>query len=99
MKVEIKVAQTGLYNGQPWPPVGETIDLPDHVAVGMIANGQVEAVRGPSATKQEQVEEVAQAKDEAAGTAEVETRPAAVAEVEKRPATKATKSAKSAQKS
>lgn len=35
MKVNIKVRPTGTINGQPWPEVGETIDLPDVVAEGM----------------------------------------------------------------
>ncbi|NYD43937.1 hypothetical protein [Nocardioides panaciterrulae] len=48
MKVRIKVAQTGLYNGAPWPAVGKTIDLPDHVAKGMISAGHVEQASGGS---------------------------------------------------
>ena len=39
MKVKLTVAQTGLINGQPWPKVGAVVDLPDHVAQGMIDNG------------------------------------------------------------
>ena len=42
MKVRIKIRPTGLYNGQYWPKVGETIDLPDAVAVGMLKAKQVE---------------------------------------------------------
>lgn len=44
MKVQIKVRPTGAYNGQPWPQIGEQIELPDHVAVGMLASGLVTAV-------------------------------------------------------
>jgi len=42
MKVTIKVRPSGLYDGKPWPEVGKTIDLPEHVAEGMIAGGLVE---------------------------------------------------------
>jgi len=42
MKVKIRIRPTGAYNGEVWPEVGETIDLPDHVARGMAASGLVE---------------------------------------------------------
>ncbi|NUR81002.1 MAG: hypothetical protein HOQ21_11225 [Dermatophilaceae bacterium] len=45
MKVRIKVRPSGLINLREWPEVGETIDLPDDVAEGMIASGDVEAVK------------------------------------------------------
>jgi len=44
MKVIIRVRPTGLYNGSEWPAVGEEIDLPDHVAVGMLKAKQVRAI-------------------------------------------------------
>lgn len=43
--VRIKVRPTGLINGREWPPVGETIDLPDAVAEGMAGAGHVEIVK------------------------------------------------------
>lgn len=45
MKVRIEVQPTGAYNGAPWPAVGEVIDLPDHVALGMLNTGAVSAVK------------------------------------------------------
>jgi hypothetical protein len=35
MKVRIKVRPTGYINGQSWPAVGETMDLPQVVAESM----------------------------------------------------------------
>ena len=45
MQVRIEVRPTGGYNGAPWPAVGETIDLPEHVALGMLRAGHVSAVQ------------------------------------------------------
>jgi hypothetical protein len=44
MKVRILVRPTGLVSGQPWPKVGEVVDLPEHVADGMVHSGHVEPV-------------------------------------------------------
>jgi hypothetical protein len=44
VKVRIKHRPSGLYNGRYWPKVGETMELPDSVAAGMIAAKQVEQV-------------------------------------------------------
>lgn len=35
MKVRVKARPTGTINGQPWPEVGDTIDLPEVVVEGM----------------------------------------------------------------
>jgi hypothetical protein len=43
-KVRIIVRPTGLINGREWPEVGQTIDLPDAVADGMVEVGDVEVV-------------------------------------------------------
>jgi hypothetical protein len=51
MKVRIKVQPSGLLNAEPWPEVGETIDLPDAVAEEMIAAGALEAVKDKPAKK------------------------------------------------
>lgn len=32
----------GGINGGPWPPIGGTIELPDHVAAELIADGRAE---------------------------------------------------------
>jgi hypothetical protein len=42
MKARMKAHPSGLYNGQPWPEVGDVVDLPDHVAEGMIDAGHLE---------------------------------------------------------
>ena len=44
MKVRIEVRPTGSLDGIPWPEVGEVIELPDHVAIGMLNSGAVSAV-------------------------------------------------------
>lgn len=44
MKVRIKQRPSGAYNGAAWPEAGEVIDLPDHVAEGMLRAGQVAPV-------------------------------------------------------
>lgn len=44
MKVRIKRRPSGLYNGKPWPAVGEYIDLPVEAATTMAADGTIEAV-------------------------------------------------------
>jgi len=49
MKVTIKVRPTGGYNGAAWPKVGDTIDLPDHVAEGMISTGAAEKAKAAKA--------------------------------------------------
>lgn len=35
MKVRVKARPTGTINGEPWPEVGDTIDLPEVVVEGM----------------------------------------------------------------
>jgi hypothetical protein len=44
-KYTVKVQPLGLLNGNPWPEVGETIELPDAVAKGMVAAGHLEDVK------------------------------------------------------
>lgn len=41
MKVKVKVRPSGLVNGQQWPEVGTVLDVPDHIAEGMIAAGHL----------------------------------------------------------
>ncbi|WP_125777189.1 hypothetical protein [Antribacter gilvus] len=55
MKVRVKVRPSGLINGRVWPEVGETIDLPDSVVVGMLNAGQVEAVKAAPAEPEKAV--------------------------------------------
>ena len=45
MLVRIKAGLTGLYNGHVWPEVGETADVPDVVAIGLLNGGFAEAVK------------------------------------------------------
>lgn len=44
MKVRVINRPTGCIDGKAWPKKGETINLPDVVAEGMIAAGSVERV-------------------------------------------------------
>jgi hypothetical protein len=41
-KFVVKEQPSGLINGQVWPEVGESIDLPDEVAAGMVDSGVLE---------------------------------------------------------
>lgn len=66
MKVTVKVRPTGLYNGQEWPAVGESMDLPDLVADSMIGAGLVVAAKEAPKTEKRP-----------ASTDKVETRKAA----------------------
>lgn len=53
-KVKILVQPSGLINGVEWPEAGETIDVPEVVAVSMAEAGHVEIVK--PAAKTEKVE-------------------------------------------
>lgn len=89
MKVRIIVPQTGLYNGAPWPAPGETIDLPEHVAEGMIRNGHVENAKGKASDEAREAADKAAADLAAADVAlkaDTEAAEAAAAKVETRPA-------------
>lgn len=44
MKVRMKVAVSGTWNGQPWPPPGEVAERPDDQAEALIAGGMAERV-------------------------------------------------------
>lgn len=44
MKVRMKIAITGTRDGVRWPGVGGEIDLPDHEAMRLCANGRAEPV-------------------------------------------------------
>lgn len=47
MLVKMRREISGLRDGQPWPPVGGTIELPDDEAVGLVANRIAEPVYDP----------------------------------------------------
>jgi hypothetical protein len=60
MKVRIKTQPSGLFNGQPWPEVGEEIDVPDVVGADLCDSGvatpvaeKAKAEKRPAATKAE----------------------------------------------
>jgi hypothetical protein len=42
MKFVVKVRPLGLINGRDWPEVGESIDLPEDAAAGMVDSGVLE---------------------------------------------------------
>jgi hypothetical protein len=44
MNVRIRVQPTGLLNGKPWPAVGDTIVVPDVVAVDLLNANVAEPV-------------------------------------------------------
>ncbi len=45
MRIRMKVQMSGTRNGQPWPPVGEPVDLPTGEAQHLCASGIAEEVR------------------------------------------------------
>ncbi|MET9705367.1 hypothetical protein [Streptomyces griseus] len=44
MRIRMKIAMSGLRNGQPWPPVGQVTDLPTGEAQHLCASGIAEEV-------------------------------------------------------
>ena len=44
MKIRMKIQLTGTRDGVRWPKVGEVVDLPDHEAARLCANGRAEPV-------------------------------------------------------
>lgn len=75
MKVRIKVRPTGLLNGRDWPRVGETIDLPDAVAEGMIGAGHAKALTKAEVEAEEKADDAPKVETRPANTDAVETRP------------------------
>ena len=51
MKVRLKVTITGLRNGVPWPPVGETVEVPDNEGADLCAADLAEPVVEDKAEK------------------------------------------------
>ncbi|MFD7860973.1 hypothetical protein [Streptomyces sp. NPDC059783] len=49
MRIRMKVAMSGLRNGQPWPAVGETTELPTAEAAHLCASGIAEEVQAEPA--------------------------------------------------
>jgi hypothetical protein len=43
----MNVAMSGTVDGEPWPPLGGDIDLPDVVAAKLVAAGHAEPVGEP----------------------------------------------------
>ena len=39
MKVRLRLQLTGTRDGEPWPPPGTVVDLPDHEAADLVAAG------------------------------------------------------------
>lgn len=88
MKVIIARRPNGSYNGEVWPEVGEPIELPDHVAEGMLATGEV--VKPGSAEAKEAKAEAAEdekaRKEAEAAQAKVDAAKAAAEEAEQKAA-------------
>ena len=60
MKIRLLISIDGTIDGQAWPPKGETIDLPDHVARDMIFNKYAEEVGKTAKVETATVEPVAE---------------------------------------
>jgi len=104
MKIRITQQPLGLFNGKAWPGKGEVVDLPDHVATGIVDARLAELVPNepsapdpaPDLASPELAVETATATEPAAETATgtepvVETATVAEAAVEKRPARRTAK--------
>lgn len=63
MRVRMLVTITGTRDGLFWPPVGDTVDLPDEEAAKVIAAGHAEQVETPKKRRG------AKSEDEAGGFA------------------------------
>lgn len=83
-KVVIKNRPNGAYNGEEWPEVGESIDLPDFIAEGMLASGDVVKPGTTEAkdAKAEAAEDEKNRKAAEAAQAKVDAAKAAAAEAE-----------------
>ena len=70
MLVRMRTTFTGFRNGEPWPPVGGTLDVPDHEAADLIRNRYADAVEGPddADTNTDPVEDVSDATTEPGDT-------------------------------
>ena|GEM_PF-3456559 len=44
MKVQLRVQVSGMRDGQPWPPAGGVIDVPDDEALTLLRNGTADPV-------------------------------------------------------
>lgn len=53
MLITMKSQITGTRNGEEWPAVGGTIDIPDLEAADMIEAGLAEAAPAPTKTKKD----------------------------------------------
>ena len=53
MKIRMKIQLTGTRDGVRWPKVGEVVDLPDHEAARLCANGRAEPVAEKAEDKAE----------------------------------------------
>lgn len=49
MLVKMRAEISGVRDGQPWPPVGGTVEIPDDEAMLMLRNGTAEPVFDPDA--------------------------------------------------
>ena len=48
MRVQMQIHITGYRDGEPWPPVGGTVDVPEREALELISQGYAKAVEdGP----------------------------------------------------
>lgn len=47
MRVRMRVEMSGTRDGLPWPPKGQSVDLPDEEAAHLVAAGLAESESGP----------------------------------------------------
>lgn len=91
MLVKMRAELSGLRNGQPWPPIGGVIELPDDEAATMCANGTALPVHDPERGVQTAVlpgEEMRDVVVESDGTVDTSARDALVPSTTKQQARK-----------
>lgn len=64
MLVTMKTKIGGFRNGVEWPPIGGTIDVPDHEAADLVANGYAEPAAEPIAPTEEAADALEPADDQ-----------------------------------
>lgn len=90
MKITMLVAITGTRDGDEWPDVGGTLDVPDREAADLIAVGYAKEVDGATGSESD-VDETETAEPDADPAEDSDTEPEPEPESVKKPAKKRSK--------
>ena len=72
-KYTVKAPPSGLFNGQPWPEAGKTVELAEEVGEGMVTSGILEK-KGAAKPAKKAAKKPDTAEKATASKADVETR-------------------------